>query len=161
MGLRFLLSHPFCKLVRSLRCAPASVDRRRMQHGLQNDAILLCLLLQRPALLRGRLRRVKVELHTNGFKTYRHLFRNSQGSLQVHITAHGDFDMPGWNSHGSRDQLTGKLRTGRQRSKQKIAGASCRTGPANSFVGFRLINRAPISTEQASGVAVSPPLRLA
>ena len=156
MGLRVSVSHPFCKLVRSLRRVPKSADLWGMQHSLQNDAILLCLLLQCPELLRGRLRRVKVELHTNPLKAYWHLFGNSQGSLQVHITADGYFNVSGWNSYRCRDQLTGKLRTGRQSSKQKIARTSCGPGSANSFLGFRLIDRATninLTTERRASLA--------
>ena len=85
----------------SILCTPARCNLRRVQHSLKNDAILFRPLLQSTQLFCRCLRRIKVELHPNGFETDRHLFRNPQRSLQVHVTADRYFDLPRWDTHGS------------------------------------------------------------
>lgn len=53
---------------------PTGFDFWRVQQGLEYDAVLLSLFLQRLQLFGGCLGSVNVEIHANCFETYRHFF---------------------------------------------------------------------------------------
>src|SRR6516165_2413074 len=71
----------------SIRIAPVRFNLRRVRQSLKDDAILFRLFLQNAQLLGGCVRGIELGLHTNGFKSNWHFFRDPQGSLQVHFAA--------------------------------------------------------------------------
>jgi len=85
-----------------LGCTPDGCDLRWVEQGLQDHAILFCFLLQDTQFICGRLGSVEMEFDPNGFEPDWHFFRDSQGSLQVHVAVGTYVDMPYRDSHGSR-----------------------------------------------------------
>src|SRR5215469_1323249 len=125
----------------SVRRPPVRGDFGRLQEGLHHNAILLGFFSQSLQLFGSCLRRVNVELDANGFKAYRHFFRQAKRSLQVHVAADRDFDVLCGDAHGGRNQLASELGTGGQGSNEKIARAGGGPGSAYSLVSLGLIDR--------------------
>jgi len=108
--------------------------------GLHDDAVLLGFFPEGAKLIGSGVGGADVEVEADGLEADGDVFGNAEGAAKIEIAFGGDFDALGGDAHSSGDHLAGDLGAGSEGAEEEITGASGGACPADSLMGFGLID---------------------
>lgn len=129
--------------LRLSRVDPIGLQFWGLHQGLHNDTVLFRLFLQTVQLLGCCVRRSNIESQPDSFEANRHILGDAERAAKIQISFGGDLDAFRGYAQSGGHHLASKLRTGRQRAEQHVAGTSGGTRASHTRVSLGTLDAPP------------------